>query len=66
MILKYATITENLKTHSLILFVAKDFCTVQKKVAELIKGRVLVGHALHNDLKVCIILLLVGLNVVSF
>ncbi|XP_020535623.2 RNA exonuclease 4 [Jatropha curcas] len=30
---------------------AKDFPTVQKKVAELIKGRVLVGHALSNDLK---------------
>lgn len=30
---------------------AKDFPTVQKKVAELIKGRILVGHALRNDLK---------------
>ncbi|GMJ11425.1 hypothetical protein like AT3G15080 [Hibiscus trionum] len=30
---------------------AKDFRVVQKKVAELIKGRILVGHALHNDLK---------------
>ncbi|XP_004489063.1 uncharacterized protein [Cicer arietinum] len=30
---------------------AKDFCTAQKKVAELIKGRILVGHALSNDLK---------------
>ncbi|XP_058100634.1 uncharacterized protein LOC131245302 [Magnolia sinica] len=30
---------------------AKDFQAVQKKVAELIKGRILVGHALHNDLK---------------
>ncbi|GLT69720.1 hypothetical protein SLA2020_418480 [Shorea laevis] len=30
---------------------AKDFRVVQMKVAELIKGRVLVGHALHNDLK---------------
>ncbi|EOY13138.1 Polynucleotidyl transferase isoform 2 [Theobroma cacao] len=30
---------------------AKDFRAVQKKVAELIKGRILVGHALHNDLK---------------
>ncbi|KAI4333617.1 hypothetical protein L6164_018401 [Bauhinia variegata] len=29
----------------------KDFWMVQKKVAELIKGRILVGHALHNDLK---------------
>ena len=31
---------------------AKEFWAVQKEVAELIKGRVLVGHALHNDLKV--------------
>ncbi|KAI5411790.1 hypothetical protein KIW84_056744 [Lathyrus oleraceus] len=30
---------------------AKDFCTAQKKVAELIHGRILVGHALSNDLK---------------
>lgn len=31
---------------------AKDFIMVQRKVAELLKGRILVGHALHNDLKV--------------
>ncbi|XP_010487323.1 PREDICTED: RNA exonuclease 4 [Camelina sativa] len=30
---------------------AKDFCVAQTKVAELIKGKILVGHALHNDLK---------------
>lgn len=30
---------------------AKDFQDVQMKVVELINGRVLVGHALHNDLK---------------
>ncbi|KAL8167280.1 hypothetical protein V2J09_008779 [Rumex salicifolius] len=30
---------------------AKDFRAVQKKVADLIKGKVLVGHALRNDLK---------------
>ncbi|KAJ4726383.1 RNA exonuclease 4-like [Melia azedarach] len=30
---------------------AKEFQVVQKKVAELIEGRILVGHALHNDLK---------------
>ncbi|EXB79397.1 RNA exonuclease 4 [Morus notabilis] len=30
---------------------AKDFCFAQKRVAELIKGRILVGHALRNDLK---------------
>ncbi|MCH96307.1 RNA exonuclease 4-like isoform X3, partial [Trifolium medium] len=29
----------------------KDFSTAQKKVAELIHGRILVGHALSNDLK---------------
>lgn len=34
---------------------AKDFMTVQRKVAELIKGRILVGHALHNDLKVLLL-----------
>ncbi|RWR89636.1 RNA exonuclease 4 isoform X2 [Cinnamomum micranthum f. kanehirae] len=34
---------------------AKDFKTVQKKVAEMIKGRILVGHALHNDLKVLLL-----------
>ncbi|XP_028088830.1 RNA exonuclease 4 [Camellia sinensis] len=30
---------------------AKEFRLVQKKVAELIKGRILVGHALRNDLR---------------
>jgi RNA exonuclease 4 len=25
---------------------------VKKEVAEMLKGRILVGHALHNDLKV--------------
>ncbi|EPS72525.1 hypothetical protein M569_02232, partial [Genlisea aurea] len=30
---------------------AKNFNDVQKEVANTIKGRVLVGHALHNDLK---------------
>uniref|UniRef100_A0A1D1ZHS4 RNA exonuclease 4 n=1 Tax=Anthurium amnicola TaxID=1678845 RepID=A0A1D1ZHS4_9ARAE len=30
---------------------AKNYRTAQKEVAELIKGRILVGHALHNDLK---------------
>ncbi|CAH1425695.1 unnamed protein product [Lactuca virosa] len=30
---------------------AKDFRVVQKEVAELLKGRILVGHALRNDLK---------------
>ncbi|XVE50165.1 hypothetical protein DITRI_Ditri01bG0140200 [Diplodiscus trichospermus] len=35
---------------------AKDFQAVQKKVAELIKGRILVGHALHNDLKALLLM----------
>ncbi|KAI3457407.1 hypothetical protein Pfo_014070 [Paulownia fortunei] len=30
---------------------AKNFNVVQKKVAEMINGRILVGHALRNDLK---------------
>ena len=31
---------------------AKPFVEVQKQVADLLKGRILVGHAVHNDLKV--------------
>ncbi|KAF5460946.1 hypothetical protein F2P56_020777 [Juglans regia] len=34
---------------------AKDFWVVQKRVADIIKGRILVGHALHNDLKVLLL-----------
>ncbi|NWQ81923.1 REXO4 exonuclease, partial [Columbina picui] len=30
----------------------EDFKAVQKEVADILKGRILVGHALHNDLKV--------------
>ncbi|XP_010292422.1 PREDICTED: RNA exonuclease 4, partial [Phaethon lepturus] len=30
----------------------EDFKTVQKEVADILKGRILVGHALRNDLKV--------------
>jgi RNA exonuclease 4 len=30
----------------------EDFKTVQKEVSDLLLGRILVGHAIHNDLKV--------------
>lgn len=30
----------------------EDFKVVQKEVSEILKGRILVGHAVHNDLKV--------------
>ncbi|NWV22984.1 REXO4 exonuclease, partial [Origma solitaria] len=33
----------------------EDFKTVQKEVAEILKGRILVGHALRNDLKVLLL-----------
>lgn len=33
-------------------FAAEDMYTVQKELSDLLKGRILVGHALHNDLKV--------------
>ena len=32
--------------------VASEFAAVQKEVAGLLKGRVLIGHGLHHDLKV--------------
>lgn len=31
---------------------ASPFAEVQEKVADLLKDRILVGHAVHNDLKV--------------
>ena len=36
----------------IIIITGKEFEVVQKEVADILKGRVLVGHALHNDLKV--------------
>lgn len=35
-----------------VALLGEDFKTVQKEVAEILKGRILVGHALQNDLKV--------------
>ncbi|NXO68592.1 REXO4 exonuclease, partial [Phainopepla nitens] len=37
------------------LSTGEDFQTVQKEVAEILKGRILVGHALRNDLKVLLL-----------
>lgn len=34
------------------LHLARPFAEVQKQIAELLKDRILVGHAVHNDLKV--------------
>ena len=35
--------------------VAKPFEEVQKTVNDLLDGRILIGHAVHNDLKVLIV-----------
>lgn len=37
---------------------AAKFCTVQQEVANLLSGRKLIGHALHNDLKVRLLFIL--------
>ena len=34
---------------------APDFKNVQKEVSQLIQGRILIGHAIHHDLKVLLI-----------
>ena len=34
------------------VWIAKPFKEVQKQVADLLEDRILVGHAMHNDLKV--------------
>lgn len=41
-----------LKTTSLFCLSGEKLEVVQKEVADMLKGRVLVGHAVHNDLKV--------------
>ncbi|CAF0880599.1 unnamed protein product [Brachionus calyciflorus] len=41
---------DDLKKHN-----AHPFTLVQKEVAEIIEGRILVGHALHNDLQVLLL-----------
>ncbi|XP_054624552.1 RNA exonuclease 4 isoform X2 [Dunckerocampus dactyliophorus] len=33
----------------------EDVTTVRKEVAEILKGRIVVGHALHNDLKILLL-----------
>ena len=33
-------------------YLVPDFKSVQTEVSELIKGRILIGHAIHHDLKV--------------
>ena len=36
------------------MFAGKDFKVVQKEVSDILQGRLLVGHAVHHDLKVSI------------
>lgn len=43
----------NRRWFNCVVFLGEDFKTVQKEVADILNGRILVGHALHNDLKVC-------------
>ncbi|KAK1803634.1 hypothetical protein P4O66_021048 [Electrophorus voltai] len=33
----------------------EDFKTVQQEVAQILEGRILVGHAIHNDLKILLL-----------
>jgi DNA polymerase III epsilon subunit-like protein len=35
--------------------IAKSFKVVQKEVSTIIEGRVLIGHHLMHDLKVCVL-----------
>lgn len=43
----------------------EDFKVVQQRVADLLKDRILVGHALHNDLKVSELKYLYVFNILS-
>ncbi|OXU22775.1 hypothetical protein TSAR_011661 [Trichomalopsis sarcophagae] len=46
----YRTAVSGIQPHH--LETGQDFKVVQKEVAEILRGRTLVGHALHNDLAV--------------
>ncbi|KAI5253620.1 RNA exonuclease 4 isoform X2 [Manis pentadactyla] len=46
----YRTVVSGVRPE--LLKKGEDFEVVQKEVADILKGRILVGHALHNDLKV--------------
>lgn len=37
----------------IFIFPGIEFSVVQKEVADILKNRTLVGHAIHNDMKVC-------------
>lgn len=39
-------------SHPCWLTTGENVRTVQREVAEILKGRIVVGHAIHNDLKV--------------
>jgi hypothetical protein len=42
--------------------VAKPFGKVQKRVIDLLNGRILVGHAVHNDLEVLVMFMFMRLK----
>lgn len=35
-----------------LISAGEDVMIVRKEVAEIVQGRIIVGHAIHNDLKV--------------
>lgn len=41
------------------LISGEEFSKVQKEVYDIIKGRMLVGHALHNDFQVSLVFIVV-------
>lgn len=41
-----------LKPFFYVAFSGEDFKKIQEEVADILRGRILVGHAVHNDLKV--------------
>lgn len=45
---------------STVCFTGENFKIVQQEVAKILEGRILIGHAIHNDLKVCCTILNAG------
>jgi RNA exonuclease 4 len=51
----YRTCVSGIKPEHLLPGYARPFATVQADVAKLLEGRILVGHALRNDLEVLLL-----------
>lgn len=52
-VIDYRTAVSGIRPEDIVH--GEDVLTVQKEVADILKGRILVGHAVHNDIKILLL-----------